>query len=221
MTADALGIRRGPPGISEHVAFLPPGTVLRKRLRAVANCWKPRLSASICTSECLVGEETWVGSQQHCVQQGYQTLAHFRTPRGLIKTQILFSCLKVPKSCLGWSWWFALTDTDTGAIFWETLLYALPYFFFFSYRIYLSQLLVSVTASIVFLFLSLIGSSDSSFLWCWLWLTGKLLSAGLENSLLFPVKAAYQEKVLNFIKYFSSNYCDNHVFFSIYSNYQI
>lgn len=104
----------------------------------------------------------------------------------------------------------------------ETLLYALPYIFFFSYRIYLSQLLVSVAASIVFLFLSLIGSSDSSFLWCWLWLTGKLLSAGLENSLLFPVKAAYQENVLNFIKSFSSNYCDNHVFFfSIYSNYQI
>ena len=95
MTADALGIRRGPPGISEHMAFLPPKTVLRKRLRAAANCWKPRLAASICTSEWLVGEETWVGGQQHCLQQGSQTLAHFRTPQVLIKTQILFSSLKV------------------------------------------------------------------------------------------------------------------------------
>ena len=95
----------------------------------------------------------------------------------------------------------------------EKLCSMLFHTFFFLIVFYLSQLLVSVTASIVFLFLSLIGSSDSSFLWCWLWLTGKLLSAGLENSLLFPVKAAYQENVLNFIKCFSSNYCDNHVFF--------
>lgn len=96
MTADALGIRRGPPGISEHMAFLPPKTVLRKRLGGqLQTVGSERLAASICASEWLVGEETWVGGQQHCLQQGSQDFSTLQNPSVLIKTEILFSSLKI------------------------------------------------------------------------------------------------------------------------------
>lgn len=45
-------------------------------------------------------------------------------------------------------------------------------------------------------------SNDSSFVPFWLWLTGRFLSSGLENALLFPKKAAYQEEMLSIIKCF-------------------
>lgn len=98
-----------------------------------------------------------------------------------------------------------------GAALQKILFYAFPYFFFLSHLWF-----ATFSFCDSFLFQSLIGSNDSSFLQCWLWLTGRFLSAGLENSLLFPVKAAYQEEMLNFMKCFSSNDCDNHVSFSLF-----
>lgn len=64
-------------------------------------------------------------------------------------------------------------------------------------------------------------SNDSAFIPCWLWLTGRFLSAGLENSLLFPEKAAYQEEILNIIKYFPGIIMIIMFPSSVYSYYQI
>lgn len=140
-------------------------------------------------------------SQHHCLQGGSQTSASAQILGACWNKDWCFPLWGSQQESWDGAWWFSFwnrghTEKHCSVLFHAFVLFLLSHLQFTTSGSCDNEycVLVSVLGGNV--------SNDSSFVPFWLWLTGRFLSSGLENALLFPKKAAYQEEMLSIIKCF-------------------